>query len=525
MQKRNSEVFKNPTYLVRPLTVDPKRRLERSKNINTNTNERRPKSSGAETSTLNNSEFQSNSTSTTFSFASDEDYDTDLEDDINPDVDHSSIGIYKRVCAYENIVPVGLYLKNHDKKELMMRFYGLGSRGIRGFLPSLGRNTTITKLDLTSNGLGDKGILYLSKILLDNIAIVDLNLSHNFISVFGARELFNMFKDNRTINHLNLEGNLLNDESACLFAEIISNTGQIRTLNLAKNRLGSGSGFFLGRALAENTTMESLDLSWNSINGKGAVALIKGMQENVFLKILNLAHNGLSGPECGRAWLNAFKENTSLVELDLSHNRLTVESAIFIGRGLAKTESLQKIFLTANPLESAGCYAIVKPLIAKDAVPNKLELIDLTEIQYNLDFKDLGSQVKVQCPNLRILVGDKPLPPKLVKRRTQPSPIERLHTLFRRRPQLDLANFFYSAATCDDDDDDDDEDDKSASRISNRALFKKAIEEKLQGQFSDEDIDKILEEINQFDCKKFGQVFDNKPTTTNFSSAAWRFKS
>ncbi|CAF1992895.1 unnamed protein product [Rotaria magnacalcarata] len=519
MQKRNSEVFKNPTYLVRPLTVDPKRRLERSKNIDTNTNERRPKSSGAETSILNDSEFQSNSTSTTFSFASDEDYDTDLEDDINPDVDHSSIGIYKRVCAYENIVPVGLYLKNHDKKELMMRFYGLGSRGMRGFLPSLGRNTTITKLDLTSNGLGDKGILYLSKILRDNIAIVDLNLSHNFISVFGARELLNMFKDNRTINYLNLEGNLLNDESAGLFAEIISNTGQIRTLNLAKNRLGSGSGFFLGRALAENTTMESLDLSWNSINGKGAVALIKGIQENVFLKILNLAHNGLSGLECGRAWLNAFKENTSLVELDLSHNRLTVESAIFIGRGLAKNESLQKIFLTANPLESAGCYAIIKPLIAKDAVPNKLELIDLAEIQYNFDFKDLCSQVKIQCPNLRILVGDKPPPPKLAKRSTQPPPIERLHTLFRRRPQLDLANFFYSAATCDD------VDNKSAGRIANHVLFKKAIEEKLQGQFSDDDIDKILEEINQFDCKKFAQVFDNKPTTTNFSSAAWRFKS
>ncbi|CAF1988015.1 unnamed protein product [Rotaria magnacalcarata] len=57
------------------------------------------------------------------------------------------------------------------------------------------------------------------------------------------------------------------------------------------------------------------------------------------------------------------------------------------------------------------------------------------------------------------------------KRSTQPPPIERLHTLFRRRPQLDLANFFYSAATCDD------VDNKSAGRIANHVLFKKAIEE------------------------------------------------
>jgi len=37
----------------------------------------------------------------------------------------------------------------------------------------------------------------------------------------------------------------------------------------------------------------------------------------VFLQVLNLAHNGLSGVECGRAWLQAFKENNTLIELDL----------------------------------------------------------------------------------------------------------------------------------------------------------------------------------------------------------------
>jgi hypothetical protein len=34
--------------------------------------------------------------------------------------------------------------------------------------------------------------------------------------------------------------------------------------------------------------------------------------------------------------------------------------------------------LTGNPLESSGCYAILKPFVAKSATPNKLELIDLT---------------------------------------------------------------------------------------------------------------------------------------------------
>jgi len=30
-----------------------------------------------------------------------------------------------------------------------------------------------------------------------------------------------------------------------------------------------------------------------------------------------LARNGLADVECGRAWVHAFKENTTLVELDL----------------------------------------------------------------------------------------------------------------------------------------------------------------------------------------------------------------
>ncbi|CAF3931979.1 unnamed protein product, partial [Rotaria sp. Silwood2] len=471
MHRRNTEIFKNPIHLIRPLTVDPTRQLQRRKNNDVKTNERRPKTGGIET---------------TYTY-------TNLDDDIDQYRDHSCIGMYKYVCKYEQIVPVGQYLKNYDKKDLLMHYYGLGSKGMRAFLPSLTMNTYITKLDLTSNGLGDKGVIYLSQILRDNVAIADINLSQNFIGIDGTRQLCDMFRDNVTINHLNLEGNLLNDECARLLAELISSTGQLYTLNLAKNKLGSASGIFLGQALAENTTMKSLDLSWNSINGKGAVALIKGIQENLFLKILNLAHNGLAGAECGRAWFNAFKENTTLVELDISHNRLATEPATYIGRGIAKSESLQIIRLTGNPLESAGCYAILKPLIAKDATPNKLELIDLTEIRLNHDCQEIYLQVKGQRPEIRILIGLIVPPPLLKSNHRFPlSPMERLHTLFQRRPELDLANFFYSVATTDDK--------TSNNRITDHVQLKQAIQEKLNAQFSDADIDRILKEIVQFDC-------------------------
>ncbi|CAF0834693.1 unnamed protein product [Adineta steineri] len=515
MHRRNNETFKNPLHHIRPVTVDLNRRLERHTTHNVTENEHRPKTSHFDVSKKSITDFQSNSTSTNFSFVNDDDYDTDLEDDMNQYRDHSCIGIYEHVCKREKIVPVGQYIRHYKEEELSMDFYGLGPKGMRAFIPSLTMNQHITKLSLVSNGLGDEGTIYLSYILRDNTAIVDVDLSYNFIAIDGAREICDMFKDNITINHLKLEGNLLDDECARLFAELISSTGRLYTLNLSRNKFESASGIFLGPALAENTTMESLDLSWNSISGKGAVALVNGIQKNIFLKTLNLAHNGLAGGECGRALFQAFKENTTLIELDLSYNRLATEPATYIGRGLVKNESLQKIRLTGNPLESTGCYAILKPFTAKNIIPNKLELIDLTEILVNLDFHEVYVQVTNRYPELHVLIGLR-APPRLLRdeHRLLPSPMERLQILFDRRPQFDLGKFFMLAAG---------NNTTSNDRITDRNVLKQAIREKLNAQFTDTDIDEVLEEISQFDRKQFIFTFNNKSSKANVLPA-WKFK-
>jgi hypothetical protein len=111
--------------------------LKRHVHSKVDTNEIRPKSSGLHILTKSVDEFQSNSTSTNFSFASDDEYDTDLEDDPHPISDYSCLGIYKRTCQHEQLVPVGPYLRHCNEKELPMSYYGLGSKAMRGFIPSL----------------------------------------------------------------------------------------------------------------------------------------------------------------------------------------------------------------------------------------------------------------------------------------------------------------------------------------------------------------------------------------------------
>lgn len=88
----------------------------------------------------------------------------------------------------------------------------------------------------------------------------------------------------------------------------------------------------------------------------------------------------------------------------------------------------------------------------------------------NRDFHELYLQVAAKCPELRVLIGLKAQPPLLKDgHRPAPSPVERLHTLFQRRPNIDLTNFFYSLANS--------STDMSDSRITDQSRLKQAIQE------------------------------------------------
>ncbi len=88
----------------------------------------------------------------------------------------------------------------------------------------------------------------------------------------------------------------------------------------------------------------------------------------------------------------------------------------------------------------------------------------------NRDFHELYVQVIAKRPEIRVLIGLKTVPPLLKDgKRSSSSPIERLHTLFQRRSQLDLTSFFYSIASSNDD--------TADSRITDHIQLKQAIQE------------------------------------------------
>lgn len=88
----------------------------------------------------------------------------------------------------------------------------------------------------------------------------------------------------------------------------------------------------------------------------------------------------------------------------------------------------------------------------------------------NRDFQELYLQVKEKRPELRILIGVKTQPPLLKDgHRHSSTPVERLQTLFQRRPNIDLTAFFYSVANS--------SDEISDGRITDHARLKQALQE------------------------------------------------
>ena len=75
----------------------------------------------------------------------------------------------------------------------------------------------------------------------------------------------------------------------------------------------------------------------------------------------------------------------------------------YIGKGLSKNITLKMLTLNGNPLESSGCYAVLRPLIKHPE--SQLQLVDLRGIIVNKDFIDLLNELAGVLPQLSCKSG------------------------------------------------------------------------------------------------------------------------
>ncbi len=221
--------------------------------------------------------------------------------------------------------------------------------------------------------------------------------------MLGCKALCRVLRSNRTIRILHLDGNRFNDDCAPFFAEVFSQNEYINYINLNKNLFENElTGRLFGQTLSENLTIEEFYFGWNRLHAKACGYLLKPLASNARLIILDLSWNG-AGLFAAKSIFELLKKNSTLEKLYLDNNQFNTECATYIGKGLAKNETLKILTLNGNPLESSGCYAVLRPLIKHPI--SQLQIIDLRGIIVNKDFIDLVAELSPILPQLTIKLG------------------------------------------------------------------------------------------------------------------------
>ncbi|XP_023684702.1 uncharacterized protein lrrc74b [Paramormyrops kingsleyae] len=309
---------------------------------------------------------------------------------------------YEAACEVFGVVPISYFLCHMHDSELTMMHHGLGPQGTKALAVPLVTNTYILKLNLRDNWMEAMGGAALAEMLKENCYITDIDLSENRLGDMGASAISNMLLENTTLIRLNLSANNFGDQAAAGLARAFVGNLKLQDLDLSRNTMGEMSGEILGDAIAENTGLRKLNLAWNCIRGKGTLAVAKGLGANIFLRVLDLSYNGFAGD--GAAALGqALKANNVLEELNVSNNRIPPDGAIRFATGLRVNKTIKSLNMSRNPLQSAGCYGVLKAIQGNPG--SAVESLDFSDISVNKDFEDLCNAVKGAFPGLQVKHG------------------------------------------------------------------------------------------------------------------------
>lgn len=159
----------------------------------------------------------------------------------------------------------------------------------------------------------DAVALVLGEVVKNNSTIRKLNLSSNCIGDEGCSALAEGIQINDSLTELNLHCNEIGDAGCVKLAQSINSNSAITNLNLSANRFGDDGVAALADALETNPTLSVLDLSQNDIGNEGLIKLARSITSNLALTILHLSANSISDNGVA-ALAEAIKTNSTLAE-------------------------------------------------------------------------------------------------------------------------------------------------------------------------------------------------------------------
>ena len=232
----------------------------------------------------------------------------------------------------------------------------------------LSRNTKLEELDLSHNQLLSAGAIKICWMSLTNLT--NFNISHNGITAQAANEIAAFLSHNAKLQVLDLSSNRL-EESCCL--KVLQHTFMLSSLKISDCNVISETAGELATVLLHSTFLQELDLSYNSLSKLDSLKILKGMKNISSLVTINVSHNKITD-EAAEELATVLLCNTKLEKLDLSFNDLSTTDIVKIFKGMENILNLKEINIGYNMITDYAADSIATVLSHN----SKLETFDMS---------------------------------------------------------------------------------------------------------------------------------------------------
>ena len=200
----------------------------------------------------------------------------------------------------------------------------------------------------------------------------------NWSSLVGVEveEIVNVMNNNITVQSLNLSDNHYKDDDVEKIAKMLFNNTTLKELNLSHNSISIKGATAIGESLKYNTTLQHLKIPWNN------------QFVDTCYSALDLSQKGMQIVDI-QILTKILLNNKTVIELNLSQNKISDDGALCISECIKNNVSLRKIDLSTNRISNLGLRRIASALCIN-------QILQKFDISHN-NISDDGAVAVSEC--------------------------------------------------------------------------------------------------------------------------------
>lgn len=284
------------------------------------------------------------------------------------------------------------------------------------------KNNLVRELDFSCHNVTDDGAKAISFSLKNNFTLLQLNLSNNKIAYKGAVNILDSIKKSMVLKRLDLLHNLISSQDI----PVIINS--IQEYDICINFYNDNGASL--KIVDFSSQVFKFSLSWSTKDHEFKVLLNVNMSWTTLLECLHKCSNNITvlcvchmDISDVKPFGDYLKSNTTLKELDLSHNKITCTGIMILAEAIKINSLLNVLNVSYNIISEAGLLNFLETiqtnssLLILKALHNIIGKTGLNNITHFITYNNLSLYVFLSWDKL-ILSSDKGLLTVVIRSKT-----------------------------------------------------------------------------------------------------------